>query len=101
MQTETIEQTTAGDEAIAMWREEIDAIDAQLMDLFNQRARCAIEIGMIKRRHGLPVDVPKREAGVIERVVGQNAGPLDNQAIMRLFEVMIGESRIAERAVLG
>jgi chorismate mutase len=91
---------TDADEAIALWREEIDGIDAELLDLFNRRARCAIEIGMIKRRLDLPVDVPEREAGVIARVVGQNEGPLDNQAIMRLFEVVIGESRIAERAVM-
>lgn len=91
---------TATAEAIALWRQEIDEIDGELLELFNRRARCAIEIGMIKRRHGLPVDVPEREAGVIARVLGKNEGPLDNQAIMRLFEVVIGESRIAERAVL-
>lgn len=103
MQTQTMEKATpaAAEEAIALWREEIDGIDAELLDLFNRRARCAIEIGMIKRRHNLAVDVPEREAGVVARVVGQNEGPLDNQAIMRLFEVVIGESRIAERAVLG
>ncbi len=103
MQAQAIERPTrneAGD-AIAMWRAEIDDIDTELLELFNRRARCAIEIGMVKRRLQMPVDVPEREAGVIARVVGENEGPLDNQAIMRLFEVVIGESRIAERAVVG
>jgi chorismate mutase len=103
VQAETIERPSlsAADDAIALVRADIDEIDNQLLDLFNRRARCAIEIGMIKRRLQLPVDVPEREAGVIARVVGENAGPLDNEAIMRLFEVVIGESRIAERAVVG
>ena len=103
VQAQAIERPThneAGD-AIAMWRAEIDEIDNELLELFNRRARCAIEIGMVKRRLEMPVDVPEREAGVIARVVGENEGPLDNQAIMRLFEVVIGESRIAERAVVG
>ena len=47
------------------------------------------------------MDVPEREARVVAHMVGANEGPLDGQAIMRLFEVVIGESRIAERAVTG
>lgn len=103
VQAETIDRPSpnTADEAIAIARAEIDEIDNQLLDLFNRRARCAIEIGIVKRQLHLPVDVPEREAGVIARVVGENGGPLDNEAIMRLFEVVIGESRIAERAVVG
>jgi len=85
---------------IAAWRDEIDQIDEQLLDLFNRRAHCAIEIGMLKRRAQLPIDVPEREAQVIARVLELNEGPLNGEAIRRLFEAVIAESRIAETAML-
>lgn len=85
---------------ISAWRDEIDQLDDQLLDLFNRRAHCAIEIGMLKRRAQLPIDVPEREAQVIARVVQLNEGPLNGDAIRRLFEAVITESRIAEHAML-
>lgn len=86
---------------IDAWRSEIDIVDEQLLELFNRRARYAIEIGLVKRRLGLALDVPEREAQVIERVAGRNEGPLDEDAIRRLFEAVIAESRLAERAMTG
>ena len=85
---------------IAAWRDEIDQIDEQLLDLFNRRAHCAIEIGMLKRRAQLPIDVPEREAQVIARVLELNEGPLNGEAIRLLFEAVIAESRVAERTML-
>ncbi len=87
-------------EAIESWRRDIDEIDDQLLELFNRRARCAIEIGVVKRRLHLPLDVPERERQIISRVVARNEGPLDGEAIERLFEAVISESRIAERAMV-
>ena len=85
---------------IQRWREEIDLVDDQLLDLFNRRAHFAIEIGLLKRRLGLPIEVPEREAGVVARMEARNEGPLDSDAIRRLFEGVIAESRAAERAML-
>jgi chorismate mutase-like protein len=85
---------------IEYWRGEIDRADEELLDLFNRRARYAIEIGLLKRRAGLPIEVPEREAAIIARMIELNGGPLDGEAIQRLFEAVIDESRIAERAML-
>lgn len=82
------------------WRAEIDGIDEQLLQLFNKRAHCAIEIGLLKRKLGVPIDVPEREAAIIARMEEMNQGPLDSEAVRRLFEAVIGESRSAERAML-
>lgn len=87
-------------EEIASWREEIDHVDEQLLELFNRRARCAIEIGMVKRRLRMPIAVPEREAEVIARAITNNEGPLNGDAIERLFESVIDECRIAESAML-
>jgi chorismate mutase len=86
--------------SIEYWRGEIDKVDEELLELFNRRARYAIEIGLLKRRAGLPIEVPEREAAIIARMVELNEGPLDGEAIHRLFEAVIDESRIAERAML-
>ena len=79
------------------WRNEIDAIDEKLIELLNRRSNCAIEIGHIKREMGLAVYSPAREVEVIGHVVGKNRGPLDEEAVRRLFERIIDESRSIER----
>ena len=88
-----------GTDSIDDWRRRIDEIDRKLLDLFNERSRCAIEIGRIKRAQGLPVYQPDREKQVIENAERANKGPLDDTAIRRLFERVIDEARSIERAV--
>lgn len=82
------------------WRIEIDRIDELLVDLLNQRSRCAIEIGRVKRALGMPVYSPSREKEVIEHVTRFNGGPLDPDAVRRLFERIIDESRRIERVTV-
>ena len=67
------------------------------MSLLNSRSACAVEIGRIKRRLGLPVYSPEREAWILERVMRENPGPLEPMAVRRVFERIIDESRRLER----
>jgi len=78
-------------------RSEIDRLDSELLRIFNERASLALAIGHIKKEKGLPVYDPTREKKIFERIQSQNPGPLDNQAIVRLFERVIDESRRLER----
>lgn len=78
-------------------RQQIDAIDARLVELLNARAACAVEIGRLKELAGLPVYQPAREAEVLEHVRAANTGPLDHAAMTRLFERVIDEARRIER----
>ena len=82
------------------WRDEIDRVDQELVELLNRRAHCAIEIGRIKRERGLPIYLPEREREVVAHVVKINAGPLDAEAVRRLFERIIDESRSLERVAV-
>ncbi len=84
-------------EEIEAWRRRIDAIDAQLIGLLNSRGACAVEVGRLKRRLGLPVYSPEREAWILDRVMRENPGPLDPLALRRVFERVIDESRRLER----
>jgi chorismate mutase len=79
------------------FRQRIDAIDEHLVRLLNARSACALEIGRIKERDGLAVYQPAREAEVLEKVRQANTGPLDDTALMRLFERIIDEARRLER----
>lgn len=78
-------------------REEIDRLDGELLRMFNRRASLALKIGEIKKERGLPVYDPTREKRIFERMQAVNPGPLDNHAIVRLFERVIDESRRLER----
>ena len=82
---------------LSSWRARIDVIDGQLMRLLNSRSACAVEIGRVKRRLGLAVYSPEREAAILERVERENPGPLEPTAVRRVFERIIDESRRLER----
>lgn len=82
---------------MAIWRERIDALDEAIIELFNKRAFCAHMIGKIKRELEMPVYVPTREEEVLDNVVSSNGGPLPDDAIRRLYERIIDETRSLER----
>ena len=82
------------------WRDEIDRLDEQLVKLLNARSQCAIELGRIKRELGLAIYSPSREREVIAHVTSVNGGPLDREAVRRLFERIIDESRRIERVTV-
>jgi chorismate mutase len=80
----------SGDAAVA--REQIDALrrriddlDERLVQLLNDRAGCALEIGRIKQALGMEIYQPDREREV------------HAHAIVRLFERIIDEARRLER----
>jgi chorismate mutase / prephenate dehydratase len=78
--------------AIESIRNQIDAVDAQLHDLINQRAKLAREVGVSKHKEGRLVDFyrPEREAEVLRMALERNRkGPLRDEEILRLFrEIM-------------
>ena len=80
-------------------RDRIDALDEQIVALLNERASCALEIGEIKRALGLAIYQPGREKDVLDHVRRVNGGPLDGDAVRRLFERIIDEARRLERVV--
>ncbi len=50
-----------GEKTLADWRQEIDALDTELLRLLNRRAAIACEIAVIKVASGLPAYDGKRE----------------------------------------
>jgi chorismate mutase len=87
----------AATKAMEDWRRRIDEIDRELIKLLNERSRCALEIGKLKRGHNIPIYQPEREREVLENAERTNGGPLANTAIRRLFERILDEARSLER----
>src|ERR1700678_4039539 len=72
-------------------RESIDAIDARIHALLNERARFAQLVGISKSASGKAVDFyrPEREAEVLRMALKRNQGPLRDEESARLFrEIM-------------
>jgi chorismate mutase/prephenate dehydratase len=85
-------RTTKAD--LASIRSRIDAVDAQLHALINERAQLAQQVGISKHAAGHTVDFyrPEREAQVLRLALERNRaerGPLRDEEILRLFrEIM-------------
>lgn len=80
-------------------RQQIDALDERLVELLNERAAHALEIGRLKDSIGLETYQPQREVVVLEQARSANRGPLDAGAITRVFERIIDENRRLERVL--
>ena len=87
------------DEKLKPLREQIDAIDAQIVDLLNQRARLAQEVGHVKAETNAPVFRPEREAIVLRRVADRNTGPLASADMQMIFREVMSLCRSLERRV--
>jgi chorismate mutase-like protein len=82
------------------WRRKIDEIDRKLVELLNERSRCVVEIGRLKKTDGTPLYQPDREQEVLAAAERANRGPLSEEAIRRLFERILDEARSVERTVM-
>jgi chorismate mutase/prephenate dehydratase len=72
-------------------RDSIDAIDARIHSLLNERARFAQLVGISKSASGRAVDFyrPERESEVLRLALKRNQGPLRDEEVVRLFrEIM-------------
>jgi chorismate mutase-like protein len=77
-------------------RDQIDALDARLLALLNQRTEIVGRIGDIKELLALPIYEPRREDEVYRNVLASNHGPLPADAVKRIFERIIDEMRTVQ-----
>ena len=78
---------------IADWREEIDAIDCELVKLLNKRATAARAIGRLKQQTGMPIYEPRREETILHNVSQRNEGPLATEDLHYIFQNIIAVMR--------
>jgi chorismate mutase/prephenate dehydratase len=80
-------------------REQIDAIDAQILDLLSRRGRVAQEVGHVKAETDAPVFRPEREAQILRGVAERNPGPLKDQDVQTIFREIMSSCRALEKRV--
>ena len=78
------------------WRSRINNIDNQILNLLNQRAEAALQIGDLKRRQEAPSYVPEREAEVVSRLTTAGGGPLPAEAIAAVWREILSACRALE-----
>jgi chorismate mutase/prephenate dehydratase len=84
-------------ERLKQVRDAIDAIDQELVERLNERARLVAEVGRIKQDTGAPIFQPEREAEVVRRVVKASRGPLPGTAIEAIYREIMSASRAIQR----
>jgi chorismate mutase/prephenate dehydratase len=78
-------------------REQIDALDAQLLALLNRRAALAIEVGEIKKEYNAPVFRQEREQQVIAGLQNVSGGPLRGEHIASIWREIMSAGRALEK----
>jgi len=97
--------TDKATDGLAGLRQHIDALDRQLLDMLNQRAHLAEQVGDIKRAEGSPFFRPDRVAQVLEKIQQLNPGPLKNNHVAAIWREIMSACLALEApqrvAVLG
>ncbi len=70
-------------------RQKIDALDLEILERLNERARCALEVAEVKQQEAgdvAPVYYrPEREAQVLRNIMARNPGPLSDEKVSLVY----------------
>src|SRR6476660_1431764 len=78
-------------------RKQIDALDAKIVQLLNDRARVVVEIGKLKQQNNEPIYAPDREKAVLQKVRGLNKGPLPDRCLEAVYRELMSGSFALEK----
>ena len=93
---------TADSAAFSFYREQMDAIDRELLQLLSKRMQIAREIGELKREKGMMVFQPLRYNEIMERYVKFcSDGKLEEDAVREIFEIIHSESIRQQLSVMN
>ncbi len=84
-------------ERLAQVRDEIDAVDRDLLQLLNRRAGLSLEVGQIKAGAKDLIFKPFREKEVIQSLLSTSAGPLPEEHLRAIYREIFSSSRSLQR----
>jgi chorismate mutase len=82
----TVQDTDPG---LAAFRDEITALDLQLLETINERLETVRALQSYKQEHGLAFLDPDREAWLVEHLQQANGGPLSAAGVAELCEFVL------------
>ncbi len=85
-------------------RHRIDAIDSEVLELLNARARCAEEVAVAKRSDHTSGDEicfyrPEREAQILQRMMQESQGPLRDEQVTKIYRDIISSCLALEECL--
>ncbi len=89
--------TDSGSASLPQLRDKIDALDAGIVELLNQRAKVVVDIGKVKQQQNEPIYAPDREKAVLEKVRGLNKGPLPDRCLEAVYRELMSGSFALEK----
>jgi len=78
-------------------RKKIDALDAKIIGLLNDRAAITLAIGREKIKNKKPIYVPDREQQILARLKALNKGPIQNEAIEAIYREIMSAALALEK----
>ena len=84
--------------SLELLRSRIDDLDKQLLQLLNERANLASQIGKIKNELNLSIINVEREQEILENIVLKNAGPLSDKDVNNIYAEIIRACRDLQKA---
>ncbi|HET6466542.1 MAG TPA: prephenate dehydratase [Nitrospiria bacterium] len=78
--------------SIAEFRQQIDKLDEQILNLLNKRAKIVMQIGKLKKVNLSDLHAPAREMEIYERLSRLNKGPFPKEALRAVYREIISAS---------
>ncbi len=78
-------------------RQKIDALDAQIVRLLNNRAEITLAIGQAKIKSNKSIYAPEREKQVLERVKALSKGPMKPEAFEAIYREVMSAALALEK----
>jgi chorismate mutase/prephenate dehydratase len=85
--------------SLAEHRQAIDAIDAQIVELLNDRTRHVLEIGALKVKQGQEIYAPHRERAVLDKVCKLNRGPITGEGLRAIYREIMSSALSLEKSL--
>jgi len=83
--------------SLSKLRKKIDAIDAKMVALLNERARMSMAIGKEKLRDKKGIYAPNREREVLRRIKALSKGPMTQEAFEAIYREIMSSSLSLEK----
>jgi chorismate mutase/prephenate dehydratase len=84
------------DAELELLREQIDAVDRELLECLNERARLVQRVGDAKAGSGSPIYDARRERDILETLRAANEGPFPDSGLGPVFREIISATRSLE-----
>ncbi|MGE5797334.1 MAG: endolytic transglycosylase MltG [Ignavibacteria bacterium] len=88
------------EDILSRLRKEVDELDSRIVPLLCRRTLFSVLIGRIKRSLKMPTYSPEREKEISSKINLYREDPLSSEALQRIYERIIDESRRIQREEL-